>query len=231
MITSSESLSLNQLQLFAYKLRQLYLKDKNLFFELDKLVPFSVFINKRENLDITYANQQLLCKGKEMEDLIEKGASYLPKISDHALLELAKQKTQDFGSVSDEDGICNYLQLFTINGKKRFFYSNKLILDKHLYFNVAAFTEDLGIAGKVFNTIFEPIKNQENVLLQLQLLTKQEKRILKFLTNGHSQKRVAEMLFISQHTMRTHMRNIHCKMDTGKTTELIKLGMLIELLD
>ncbi|WP_422080582.1 helix-turn-helix transcriptional regulator [Ulvibacterium sp.] len=181
-------------------------------------------------MDITYANHQLLCKGKEMEDLIEKGASYLPKISNHALLDLAKQKTQCFGFVNDENGICNYLQQLTVNGKKEFFYSNKLILNQHLYFNVSVFVEDLGIVGQLFKIVFEPVKNQESVLLKFQLLTKQEKRIVKLLIHGHSYQQIAELLFISIHTLRTHMKNIHKKMETDKTSHLVRMGLLLDII-
>lgn len=230
MKSNGEIQALNQLQLFTFKLRHLYIKDKNLFFELDKLIPFAVFVNKRKNLDITYANHQLLGRGKEMEELIEEGAGYLPKISNLTLLELAKQKTKNFGIENDKNGICNYLQQLTVNGKKEFFYSNKLILNEHLYFNVSTFIEDLGIVGPLFKTIFEPVKNEETTLQKLQLLTKQEKRIVSLLINGYSHRQVAEILFISRHTMRTHIRNIHRKMDTNNTAQLIKLGMLMELL-
>ena len=226
----SELESFSQLQLFAFKLRSLYLKDHVLFLELSKLVPFSIFINKRENLDITFANHQLLSKGQEMEALIENGASYLPTISNKILMDHAKQKTKYFGLRDDKNEICTYFQQFTINGNPEFFYSNKLILNEHLYFNVSSFVEDFGMIGQIFRNIFEPFKNQENILLKFLSLTQQEKKIIKLISEDYSSAQISEILYISKNTVRTHIRNIYKKTDTNKTSQLIRIGFLLNLI-
>ncbi len=220
----------NHVQLFAFKLRKLYLTDPGLFYEISQLIPYSVFINKRDNLDITWANGQLTGRGAEMEKLVELGASYLPKISNPILLQTAKRKAHNFDRSNDAEALCCYLQQLRVSNTLKFFYSNKLLLDEALYFNVSSFTEDLGLIGKVFEEVFEPLKQNEVNWLKFQSLTKQEKRVIELLARGHSHKEVAETLFISINTSRTHIKNIHKKLDTNRTAEIIRLAFALEIL-
>lgn len=52
-------------------------------------------------------------------------------------------------------------------------------------------------------------------------LTKREKEILPLLSNGLRYKEIAEKLFISQETVRTHVRNLYRKLMVNSRTEAI----------
>lgn len=64
------------------------------------------------------------------------------------------------------------------------------------------------IAAKVLRMFrdFSPAKNEYN-------LTQREKEILKFLVEGFSKKQIAEKLFLSYHTIDSHIRNIYEKLE------------------
>jgi DNA-binding NarL/FixJ family response regulator len=57
------------------------------------------------------------------------------------------------------------------------------------------------------------------------LLSKREKEILDLVANGNSNKDIADTLFISEKTVRTHLHNIFRKLDISKRTEAVSLMM------
>jgi len=226
--TEKEQLLKNQE--FAYRLRNLYLTDTELFNQVNDYVPFSVFINNQDNFNISYTNNQLTSKGPELAKLVEIGTSYLPSISCPILLRFAKVKAEKFKKISDNDGICSYLQSLKTNGEMKYFYANKLFLDDNNYFNIGNFTEDLGLVGTVFKKVFDPVTKSEITWLKFMSLTKQEKIILRLIAKGHPTAEISDLLFISQHTVQTHRKNIYKKLDTNKITDLIHFAMILELL-
>lgn len=54
-------------------------------------------------------------------------------------------------------------------------------------------------------------------------LTRQEERIARHLCNGESKEKIADMLFISPHTVHNHIRNIYKKLDIHSIVELVKI--------
>lgn len=217
-------------QEFSYKLRNLFATDKNLFHQVNDYIPFSVFTNRQDNLNITYSNHKLEQRGKELENLIEIGGSYLPEISCPILLKRAKQKAENFKHNAGENDICSYLQNLTTNGCKKYFYANKLFLDTTYYFNVGLFTEDLGLIDTVFKSVFDPVTKSEIAWKKFLSLSKQEKIILRLLAKGHTSNSIADFLFISTHTVQTHRKNIFKKLDTNKISELVHFATVLELI-
>lgn len=219
-----------QSQHFAYKLRELYKKDRCLFNQVNDYIPFSIHVNKKDSFDIVYANNQLLNRGKEMEQLAEIGGSYLPKISCPILFKEAVEKARNFTQINDNSAVCSHLQSIKVRGEMTLFYSNKLILNNNLFFNVSSFTSEMGKFGKLFSTIFKSIYKNQTSWLQFQSLTKREKEILKLLANGKSNKEVGNLLFISAHSVHTHRRNIYKKLDINKTSELVRFSIALDIL-
>lgn len=60
-------------------------------------------------------------------------------------------------------------------------------------------------------------------------LTKREVEILEKIINGHSNKQIAEFLFLSQRTVDTHRHNIMTKMEVNNTAELVRDALLMNL--
>ena len=219
-----------QNQHFAYKLRELYKKNRQLFNQVNDYIPFSIHVNTKNSFDIVYANNKLLNRGKEMEELAEIGGSYLPKISCPILFKESVKKATCFAQINDNNAVCSYLQNIKIMDEMTLFYTNKLILNDNLFFNVSSWANEMGSLGKLFTKIFNPIYNSQTSWLQFQSLTKREKEILKLLANGKSNKEVSDMLFISSHSVHTHRRNIYRKLNINKTSELVRFSLVLEIL-
>ena len=63
------------------------------------------------------------------------------------------------------------------------------------------------------------ISNKENI--ELQKLSEREKEILNFLSQGLRYKEIADRLFLSTETVRTHIRNIYEKLQVNSRTEAL----------
>ena len=56
-------------------------------------------------------------------------------------------------------------------------------------------------------------------------LTSQEKKVLKLLVEGKSYKLIAQELFVSVDTIKTHIRNIYAKLQVHSGTEAVSLAL------
>ena len=56
-------------------------------------------------------------------------------------------------------------------------------------------------------------------------LTNQEKRVLNLLSEGKLYKEVAAILFISENTVRSHVRKLYCKLGVHSKAEMVKSAM------
>ena len=68
------------------------------------------------------------------------------------------------------------------------------------------------------NLEFQPTKPGLNEVI----LTSREKEIVAFLKNGKQNKEIAELLFLSEFTIKTHRQNIMRKLEVRNVAELIK---------
>ena len=228
-LTEKEILVQNQH--FAYKLRKLYLENEAVFHQLNNYLPYSIHINYKDTLSMTYANSFLLNRGYEMEKLAEVGGSYLKEISCPKLLKNAVEITNNFKRTNDLDGIVFIPQNLSINKKYEYLFSNKLHLNDQLYFNVANFANDMGGVGKVLTSIFEGLQKNQYSFQKFQSLTKQEKIILRLIAHGDSNRLISEKLSISEHTVATHRKNIYKKTDSNSILDIFKFSFALDLLE
>lgn len=70
---------------------------------------------------------------------------------------------------------------------------------------------------------------RENLRLRNQLkiksLTRREMEVIKLIANSHSDKSIAELLFISPTTAKTHRKNIKRKLDVNKTASIVQFAV------
>jgi DNA-binding CsgD family transcriptional regulator len=67
-------------------------------------------------------------------------------------------------------------------------------------------------------------EQREEIICQIKLkasLTEREKEVLQLILAGKSNKEISEVLFITESTVKTHVRNIFSKYDVGSRAELI----------
>jgi DNA-binding CsgD family transcriptional regulator len=214
---------------FAFKLRNLYGSDKNLFHQVSDYLPNCIHINKRENLDYTFYNINSL-KSPEMEVLFEKGNEYLSKISCPLLLEKGIEKIKFFEVENSHDATCSFVQGVKMHNSMTYVFTNKLLLDEDLYFNISNKLNEFGGLGRIINSVFHTQLKDLNSWQRFLSLTKQEKRIIRLLANGECNKTIGGILFISTETVKTHRKNIYKKLDIHNIRDVIHIAMTLDFL-
>ena len=215
---------------FIFRLRNLYKNDNQMFHQFKDFINIPYYINDRKTFNYSIFSDFYLNKGKEIENLYELGHTYLPKISEPILFDLAKKKAQKFHLKDDKDAICSYLQCISLNGKMTHFISNKCIIDENITINTSLFPDQMSSISKLFATLLPESKNSLIYWQRFQTLTKQEKIILKMIAEGKTSKTISEELFLSKHTVIVHRKNIHKKLEVSSLADLIKFSMVLELL-
>lgn len=77
---------------------------------------------------------------------------------------------------------------------------------------------------KIHNQIFDYFRNKKSNQKEVESFTKREKEIIKCLSKGMNSKEISNELFISEHTVRTHRRNMMYKLKVKTSAELIHLA-------
>lgn len=78
-----------------------------------------------------------------------------------------------------------------------------------------------GIAAMVMDMLAKGYPSEKTETVNATSLTKREKEILYMLVNGYSYKLIASELFITVHTVKTHISHIYEKLQVQTRTELI----------
>jgi hypothetical protein len=138
---------------FTYRLRNLYLKDEQLFHQFKDFISLPFYVNDRKSFNYTLFSNLFFSKGKEIEDLYSIGHKHLYKISEPTLLNIAKEKAKRFHQIDDNNAICSYLQCISLNKKMTHFISNKCIIDKNLTINTSLFPDQIHSISKLFNSL------------------------------------------------------------------------------
>ena len=87
--------------------------------------------------------------------------------------------------------------------------------------------EDYFAREVTFNTLknIEKSSHQESLDQNSFYLTKREKEVLKLIAEGHTYKKIAEILFISHYTVINHRQNIIQKLGFSNNAELVKFAI------
>lgn len=67
------------------------------------------------------------------------------------------------------------------------------------------------------------ISSEKVKLNEKQLYTKREIEVIELISNGNSAKEISELLFISEHTVQTHKKNILKKANAKNTVHLVTM--------
>lgn len=78
---------------------------------------------------------------------------------------------------------------------------------------------------KVSNQVFDYLRGKNTIKTNIEELSNRELEVIKLLAEGMNSKEIAQVLFISEHTVRTHRRNILHKVQVKNTTELVRLAI------
>lgn len=78
---------------------------------------------------------------------------------------------------------------------------------------------------KINDQVFDYFRGKKSSGNEIDDLSEREKEIIECLSSGMNTKAIAEALYISEHTVKTHRRNIMYKMHVKTSAELVKLAI------
>jgi DNA-binding CsgD family transcriptional regulator len=116
---------------------------------------------------------------------------------------------------------------------KWYFSSAKLkINEKEAFHNIVIFTYDLELLGDCKEHLYSVLKDLDFLkknYFKASLLTKREVEIIVLLADGKTSTDIGNVLFISNHTVNTHRKNINKKLKIKNVSELIKYTTIFDL--
>jgi DNA-binding CsgD family transcriptional regulator len=119
---------------------------------------------------------------------------------------------------SDEQG--NPLLSFGVISNINYFKSDNPVIQVVEKINPEGFFDDTNTISKKSYFL-----NKED-----SLFTRREKELLKWIAEGLTSKEIADKLFISEHTVIAHRRNMMTKSNSGNITELVSFAIKNQLL-
>ncbi|MEM7103779.1 MAG: response regulator transcription factor [Bacteroidota bacterium] len=137
-------------------------------------------------------------------------------------------------------GLALGVVLIVVKLSEHFFLSGKLSMD--IYFGIVAgvfllLGSALGYRGKKEKVIIREIikaaeaekgKPQQPLL---DSLSDREKEVLQLLSKGFSNQEIANQLFVSLNTIKTHVKNIYAKLDVNRRVQAISKAKDLNIIE
>ncbi len=215
---------------FTFKLRALYLKNREKFIDFQDYYPFPMYINHRKTIEYHYINDKFLEMGHEIAHIVKYGKDYLKTVSNLQLFNLAMEKLKILDRNNDHQQVCNYLQAIKLDNRITPFVTSKILINDTLTLNTPLMLFGEDCFSQAFKEILPESKKEIHQFLKYQTLTKREKQIAGLICEGYSTNRIAEMLFISPHSVKTHRKNMYQKLDVHNISSLLKLNLVDDIL-
>ena len=201
--------------------------------DITELIPGVVHLNKIHSLDLTYLDK----RSREIlevtkDDVIYNGKQLLSQVVKPESFQQAKKL---FGKLDFEDSsrvVSHFqaLRYLSENNTYEWFYSVKKKFDDTQIITISNPVSTLDEMQKEIEKLLEENQFIKKNLHKLNALTSREKEIIKLILKGHSSNKIAEMLFISPHTVSTHRKNIKHKLKIKNYNELYKFASEFDLL-
>jgi len=227
--TQQEYSQFSDFQLF--RLRELHQHKPETFQELANYLPYAVYINDRQSLATTWANQKLAeLIEVPLARVYDEGVSLIHRISDRDFMLRCYTIIQEFNRHGELGLSCTYLQRMRVNGTMNFFYTRKSILDEGDFFNLIQPLTDFGKPGKMLNDLLTDFLINRKGFSKYQMLTGREKAILKLVCAGESSQRIADQLFLSVQTIKSYRKSVNQKLEVNSMADLVKFAIVFDII-
>lgn len=191
------------------------------------MFPGLVHINQRTNCCISYYNQWGIDSFQKTPEQSHTMGSMF--VEEHLHKEtrdrLIKTRTEDFEKFG-VGFISSSFQYFRKSWDKpyKWYLSSSTFIDED---HVLSFTQLLAGMDNAFRKVELLLEDQlitRNGIESFKKLTAREREVLKCITNGLTSQQIADQLFISIETVKTHRKNIKEKLKTRTLADMIRIG-------
>jgi LuxR family transcriptional regulator len=201
-------------------------------------IPGSVMIQDLSTLTNTYMNKQgcdILRHSRE--ELQELGPAYFDLFFPKEEIAVLKTELHQFIQQQDHTKVYSFFQQVRPDAKtdyKWYLTSTRLypgaggLVNSELM-HIAIEVSNTHYAARKINDLVGQQAYIEKNYARYNLLTRREKEIIRLITDGYSTYSISDILFISQHTVNCHRKNIIAKLQVKSLSELIRFAMAFQL--
>ena len=193
---------------------------------LAEMIPGWIHLNNKIDFGLTYVCGRMESETQiNIEDAKLYGPEYVKKIVHPETTERVIPFLIDLVKSDDRKKVLSYYQLIKLGGKEYEWYlsTTKILNDENLI--------TISIPVSIMQDFKLRIRNilNENIYLRSKLkiydtITKREKEIIKLIVSGKTSFEIAEMLCVSELTIKTHRQNIYRKLGFSNICELIRFA-------
>lgn len=210
------------------------IKDKKISLsELAEVMPGILHLNDFEDFSLQFMNG-VGCNlfEKETTELVNLGDRYLEDYIHPETRDLFFQILPKFISSDDEHKVISVFQKarFSTDSEYGSFYSNmKLWREENAIVIVSNPIDQLDEVANKLQRVIEENEFMKKNWQRFSSLTKREKEILALLALGYSTPMIADKLFLSPETVKTHRKNLKRKLEAKTLRDLMKYARAFDL--
>lgn len=145
-----------------------------------------------------------------------------------SLLKIASENTRQAQTYSPKKNIELFAKNFIAYHSKIDAVASAEDNIRYLYNDTTAL-QKLKKMVSLYETVESDLQNKGVNTLLLASITPQEENIISLIAEGLQTKKIASALFISEHTVQTHRKNIYKKLNVTSVTDLVKISMLFAI--
>jgi len=226
-MTESEQLYTNHIQI--NKLARLFTNERTSFDHIADYMPLMMSSNNVNDFEFNFFNKEFSdFIRKEREFIVSHGSSYTTSLLHPKNFEYVKASFEDFNYLNNRNNVFEYYQYVKPEGQDHYEWliSYKKFISQNQFFGIYHKVRDLGSSGQILRDYLGDIALSTSSYQKFQLLTQQEKRILRLIIRGEINKEIAEILYISVNTVRTHRNRIWKKLDIKHFKDCLKYRLM-----
>jgi DNA-binding CsgD family transcriptional regulator len=227
--TEKELINFDKFQI--YRLAKLASRDMEMLEAISVHMPFYITLNNRITLDTSFASPFLEDMMEiDLSDISSLGFEKIKEISDPHVFQYAMGVINSYKINGCPESMCSYLQRLYMGKDFKWVTTYKTVFDKQLFFNVGYPIERIGKPCEVLMDILDDVFVKKNGWERFEMLTTREIEVLHLVAKGYTSIEISEKLFLSEHTIKTHRKNIGYKLGLKNNSEWVRFAMAFEMI-
>lgn len=191
--------------------------------EISEILPGIIHVNLIDDFAINFVNKYAEEKyGMACEEIVAGGGEFIQQIFEPGTLEILTQPLVQMVQEDDRSKVISFFQKVKLNksvGFKWLLTTSKILKDKNEFISISQELSGMDGSIKAVSRLLDDNLYLRKNMKKFGSLTKREKQILKLVTQGLTTKQVAEKLFLSAQTVKTHRKNISKKLDLKRVID------------
>ncbi len=214
-------------------LEQGVLKKMYTFEEIADILPGIVHINSMNDFAIRFINKYGQQKfDVPIEFIIAEGENFLKQIFEPGAIEVFSKPLIHMIKEDDDSKVVSFFQKVKPSKNSDFIWlltTSKILRSSKEFISVSQEVSGINSSVRAIAKVLDDNLYLRINLKKFETLTIREKQILKLVAQGLTTNKVAERLFISPQTVKTHRKRIIQKLDLKKVTDWERFTHAFEL--